>query len=211
MSPKSFIRDLWDYEKKVAPKISKKGPTVTVSGKSGTGKSLFGKKLAREMGLRYLSSGDLFRRVAKEKGYSVEKFAGVRKRDIDLAIDERTLKSSLEGNCVIVGRLACLAAGKSAEVRLLLTADPKVISQRLRKDKNRKYYQKPLEEVMRMILDRDQRDARKYEEYYGIDIDLLYTDVFGYKMPIYHAVLDNSFLPVKDMFKLILEVTRNLL
>ena len=81
----SLIRKLLKYEKELTrEKILKKGPTITVSGPSCSGKTAVARHLASKLGLKYLSAGEIFREVAKERNIDLETLSETREDEIDL-------------------------------------------------------------------------------------------------------------------------------
>ena len=70
----------------------KKGLVIAVSGQVGAGKTTYAKKLAETFGLRYASSGGLFRKLAEEYGMDVIQFQDFVSKNpqIDYEIDKRS-------------------------------------------------------------------------------------------------------------------------
>ncbi len=62
---------------------------ITIAGSLGSGKSSTAKAVASALGFRHFSSGDLFRRIAAERGESIEamNISAEVQRDIDLKVD----------------------------------------------------------------------------------------------------------------------------
>jgi CMP/dCMP kinase len=66
-----------------------KRDVITIAGSLGSGKSSTAKAVAAALGFRHFSSGDLFRRIAAERGESIEamNISAEVQRDIDLKVD----------------------------------------------------------------------------------------------------------------------------
>ncbi|MGB9646211.1 MAG: cytidylate kinase family protein [Stellaceae bacterium] len=66
-----------------------KKDVITIAGSLGSGKSSTAKAVASALGFRHFSSGDLFRRIAAERGESIEamNISAEVQRDIDLKVD----------------------------------------------------------------------------------------------------------------------------
>jgi CMP/dCMP kinase len=66
-----------------------KRDVITIAGSLGSGKSSTAKTVAAALGFRHFSSGDLFRRIAAERGESIEamNISAEVQRDIDLKVD----------------------------------------------------------------------------------------------------------------------------
>ena len=62
---------------------------VAIGGPHGSGKSSIAKKIANEFNMTYLSAGEVFRKLAKEKNYTIEEFTNyaLTHSEIDKEID----------------------------------------------------------------------------------------------------------------------------
>ncbi len=162
---RTFIPALEDYEKKfVEGKARKRGITIAVSGVSGSGKSTLARHLAEKLKLRYYEAGEILRRLAKERSVPLERLVEKLEENLDLEIDRKTLSLAARGGCVIVGRLAPLAAGKYADVRVLVTAPLRVRAKRVSER------EKIAASLARKLLrERDEADRKRYEKVYGVD------------------------------------------
>ena len=60
---------------------SGKGLVVAVSGLHGSGRSTHAKRIAETFGLRYVSSGTIFRQMAEERGLSLEEMSKLTDKD----------------------------------------------------------------------------------------------------------------------------------
>ncbi|MEX2707279.1 MAG: (d)CMP kinase [Candidatus Freyrarchaeum guaymaensis] len=143
------------------------GLVVTISGLHGVGKSSCAKILAQIFNLKYLSSGELFRRLAKEKGMTLEEFSRYVEKnpEIDRMIDEETVRAAKEGNVVIDARLSAWKAGELADIKILLTAPLEVRVRRLAEREN-KTYKEALEET----LAREKSEKERFKSIYNIDV-----------------------------------------
>ncbi len=144
------------------------GIVVTISGLHGVGKSSCAKLLAKNFNLRYLSSGEIFRRLAKEKGMLLEEFSRYVEEnpEIDREIDEQTIQAAKEGNVVIDARLSAWKAREFADIKILLTAPLEVRVKRL-SERDNKTYKESLEET----LHREKSEKERFKRIYNIDID----------------------------------------
>ena len=81
----------------------KLGLVIAVSGKPGSGKSTLARALAERFGLRYVSLGMIFRRLASERGMTLEEFSRLAEEDrsIDRLIDTISRQEGERG-CVVV-------------------------------------------------------------------------------------------------------------
>jgi cytidylate kinase len=99
---------------------------ITIAGSLGSGKSSTAKALAKSLGFTHFSSGDLFRKMAAERGVSVESInqtAEIQK-DIDIQVDEwlRELYETKE-NFVVDSRMAWHWMPESFKIFLTLDQD----------------------------------------------------------------------------------------
>jgi len=175
---KTYIKFLEPYEEELSKKIKKKGLTITVSGKSGSGKSLGAMAIAEALNLRYVSAGQIFRDISKRKGIDLVKMSETRGPEIDHEMDRQTLKLAMEGNVVLDGRLTGWAAGDWADVKIYYFCSIKIKAERVADRDNTSF-----EDAERMIVERDKEDHKKYYELYGIN---------SYDETIYDIIINNE-------------------
>jgi len=147
---------------------------ITVSGLHGSGTSTQARRLAESLGLRYISAGLLFRRIAEERGLTLEELSRLAEEDpeLDRMIDERTREEARRGDVVIDAALAGWMA-EDADLKIFLTAP---LEERIRRIARREGL--TLEEARRETLRREQSERERFKRYYGIDInDLSIYDV----------------------------------
>jgi cytidylate kinase len=98
---------------------------ITLAGSPGSGKSSTARAVAAALGFRHYSSGDLFRRLAVERGESIEamNISAEVQRDIDLKVDHLLQEMyQSEERLVIDSRMAWRWMPASFKVFLLLDA-----------------------------------------------------------------------------------------
>ena len=141
---------------------------VTIAGPHGTGKSTYAKIIAKQFKLRYVSAGQFFRDLAKQKGVSLEELSrqAANSQEIDRLIDERSAAEAAKGNVVVEGQLAAWMAKDQAQVRIYLKAPEEV---RIGRIANRDHLD--YEVARRQPLEREEIQRDRYKRYYGIDID----------------------------------------
>jgi len=149
---------------------------VTVSGPPGSGKSTAASELADAFGLEHISGGDIFRELADERGYTPLEFNKLAEEDdqIDRDLDARLQEIAREREDVVLeSRLAGWLAGDHADLRFWLDAPLSVRGARIA-DREEKDADAAAEETEA----REASEAKRYEEYYGIDIrDLTIYDL----------------------------------
>ena len=69
---------------------------ITVSGPHGSGKTTIAKALAQALGLRYISAGELFRKLAKERNMNIVEFTkyAANNPEIDYLIDNSIIEEA---------------------------------------------------------------------------------------------------------------------
>jgi cytidylate kinase len=142
---------------------------LTVSGPAGSGKTTFAESLADELDYEYVSGGDIFRSLADEREVSVVEFNRLAEEDdqVDRDLDRRLRGIADErDDLVLESRLAGWMAGEYADLKFWLDAPLGVRAQRVadREDKD-------VETARRETTDRAESEAKRYREYYGIDIE----------------------------------------
>lgn len=169
------------------------GPVVAVGGLHGVGKSTHATALAESLGLRYVSTGLLFRDVASERGITLIELTKASAEDklIDQEIDQRSKRLLLEGKVVFDSMLApYLSVSMGVEAfRIGLFAPLGVRTARIAK-------RDEIDE--RQALDetqiREKTELERFRRYYGIDIS---------DTSIYHLMLDTSLFSVEDNVKIL--------
>ncbi len=92
---------------------------ITITGYPGSGKSTLGKGIAKELGLKHYSAGDLLRQIAKERGLGLMQLQHEMEKDdsVDYELDSRTTKlAEKEDDFVIDGRMAWHFVPKSIKI-----------------------------------------------------------------------------------------------
>ncbi|WP_135535848.1 (d)CMP kinase [Halostella pelagica] len=149
---------------------------LTVSGPPGSGKSTNAERLADEFDLEHVSGGDIFRSLADERDLSLAEFNELAEEDdqIDRDLDRRLREIAVDRDGVVLeSRLSGWLAGDEADLRFWLDAPLSVRADRIA-DREDKSADRAREETET----REESEAQRYREYYGIDIaDLTIYDV----------------------------------
>jgi len=154
---------------------------ITVSGPAGSGKSTFAAALANALEVDHVSGGDIFREMADERDMSLVAFNELAEEDdqVDRDLDRRLREIASENDdLVLESRLAGWMAGGHADLRIWLDAPMDVRAERIadREDKS-------VETAREETTARAESEAKRYAEYYGIDIE---------ELSIYDLVLNTS-------------------
>ena len=163
---------------------------ITVSGPPGSGKTTVASMLASRLGYPLIVGGRIFRRMAEERGMTLEEFSRYAEEhhEVDRELDER-LAEELRGkeNVVLDSRLGGWIAHLHGipAYKVFLTAPVEVRAIRLvGRDGG------TLDEVIERVKYREESERRRYMEIYGID----FTDT-----SIYDLVLDTSDMGPEDV------------
>lgn len=148
-------------------KPSEKDLFITVSGSHGSGRSTQAKRLADEFGLRYVSSGVLFRKMAEERNVTLEELSKQAQEDPDLdrRIDERAVEESKNRGIVLDATLSGWMA-EAADLKIFLTAPLEERITRIAKREGVTF-----EEAEAETLSREKSERERFNKYYGIDVD----------------------------------------
>jgi len=158
----------------VENKTPGRGLVITVSGLHGTGKSTHARRLAEALGLRHVSAGMMFRRMAEERGVTLREMSRLAEEDpeIDRLVDERTKEEAMEGGVVVDAALSGWMA-EDADIKVFLTAP---LEERIRRIAARDGA--TFREAREATLLREEIERERFKRYYGIDIaDLSIYDV----------------------------------
>jgi len=169
---------------------------ITISGPPGSGKSTACKLLSEKLGLEVISSGDVFRGMAAERGLSLQEFGKACESDrtVDQALDDRMLVIARQKKDVILeGRLTAfmLKANNVPALKVLLTAGADVRAARVTNREGGEVALRKLE-----TLTREACEARRYMSYYNINIA---------DQSVYDLIIDTSDLTPDEVVSRIVQ------
>ncbi|WP_435124594.1 (d)CMP kinase [Halobaculum sp. D14] len=149
---------------------------ITVSGPPGSGKSTTAASLAEAFQLEHISGGDIFRELAAERDMTPVEFNELAEEDdqIDRDLDRRLRSVAVDRDDVLLeSRLAGWLAAEHADLRIWLDAPLGIRCERIADREG-----KPVEQVREETRRREISEAKRYREYYNIDIgDLTIYDI----------------------------------
>lgn len=151
---------------------------ITVSGLPGSGTTTLSKLLAEYYELELVSSGEIFRKMARERGMSLSEFGALAERDafIDLDIDknQKAIIHS-QDNIILESRLAGhMAEGRPNVLKVWIKAPMLTRVKRIqRREKSISF-----DEELKKNGGKGEVRSLRYKNYYGIDIaDLSIYDI----------------------------------
>jgi predicted cytidylate kinase len=160
---------------------------ITIGGDAGSGKGTVGRIVAKNLGYKYISIGDVRREMAKKRGLTLAEFnrLGETEDFTDTEVDEYQRRLGEEkDNLVVDGRTSFFFIPKS--VKVFLKADLSARAMRVMKQqenergaRNNETF-KDLDDAKRILSERDKCDDRRYKKIYGFD----YTDERNYDLVV---------------------------
>lgn len=147
---------------------------ITIAGSLGSGKSSTAKEVARILGYRHFSSGDLFRKISSERGESVEatNLSAEAQKDIDYKVDNLLQEmGKSESKLVIDSRMAWHWMPDSFKVFLSLDTDSaaeRIFNDVLEKRRVSEHAS-TLSEVKASIERRFASEQKRYLALYNVD------------------------------------------
>ncbi len=141
---------------------------VLLSGLSGTGSTTAAKRIAEDLGLRYVYGGAIFRKMAEQYGIPLEELVESlernpeREREVDDYLKELAWS---EDDILIESRtIGWILPAEVPAVRIWLTCD---LAERLRRVQSREHHARSPENLLR----REASDNKRYRALYGIEPD----------------------------------------
>jgi cytidylate kinase len=166
---------------------------VTISGPPGSGTTTVAKVLAEKLNLPLISAGELFRKLARERGLTVEEFGRYADSnpEIDLLID-RTQKEEADklSSCIVEGRLSGWMVN-NATLKVFIFAPDEVRYSRIAK-REKKSFEMAKDETTR----RENVEKERYMKYYSIDFD---------RIDIYDLILNSASFKPEEIAELIIK------
>ncbi len=147
---------------------------ITLSGQPGSGKTSVAREIADKYGFVIVSAGEQFRKLAAERGMTLEEFGKLAECDksIDLAIDQRQKElSTKHPNVIVEGRLAGWTI--DASMKIWLKTPLRVRAERISKRENIEVHRAYDETETRQKC-----EIARYKNFYDIDL----TDLSCYDL-----------------------------
>ncbi|MBI1969164.1 cytidylate kinase family protein [Candidatus Woesearchaeota archaeon] len=144
---------------------------VTISGTPGSGKSTVAKLVAKKLGWKHYSMGDLQRQVAEERGISIAKLGELEQTDpsIDREIDALQIRLGKEEEDIIIDSRLGAFFIPHAKLRIFLDADEEERARRILHAERGEESYRNIEEAKEKMQEREEDNAQRYRKFYGID------------------------------------------
>ncbi len=163
---------------------------ITISGSPGTGTTTLARRLSAELGIRWINSGELFRKIAGEKNISVREMNKLAERgpEIDYQIDDAQRALAKEGPGIFEGRLSGHLL--DADLKIFLKTGQKVRAERISQRESKLF-----EDALQETRVREESEARRYRKYYNIDIN---------DLSVYDLVVDTGKFNEQGTFSIVM-------
>lgn len=175
---------------------------LTIAGQPGSGKSTVAKILAKKLKLKHYSTGDLFRKLAKDMRVSFKKLTRMALTDkrIDKRIDAYSKKlGEREDDFVMDTRLGYHFIPDS--VKIFLKVEPREGARRILSHKRQEEKFKSLQEAAESIKERRRIENERYKELYNLDME----DESNYDL-----IIDTTRIPATKVAEKIIEYITSL-
>jgi cytidylate kinase len=141
---------------------------LTISGLHGTGKSTIGKLVAEKLGIKYYSTGQAFRDLAKEMDLTLEEFTDYVEKnpEIDKELDQKIIEIAQKGDIIIDSQLSAYILETIADFKILLICPLEIRVERMRERDYESYDKKLKETIMR-----EKSELDRYKNIYNIDLN----------------------------------------
>lgn len=175
---------------------------IAISGYPGSGKTTIGKMLAEELGLEFISIGNLRGKMATERGMTIEELnkLGETESWTDREVDEYQKKyGETHDDFVAEGRLAFYFIPDS--IKVFLTVDPRLSAERIWKNpRPDEIKRESVEDEMKAISERVESDKKRYQKYYGVN---------PYDLKKFDVAVDTSQLDANQVLqKILIEIKK---
>ncbi|MFO7968475.1 MAG: AAA family ATPase [Archaeoglobaceae archaeon] len=167
---------------------------ITISGLPGSGTSTVAKIIASKLDYPLISAGEIFRELARKRGYTLEQFGKIAEQDseIDLYIDKlQKERAEKKENAVVEGRLSGWMVKEAFKVFLFADRESRV--SRIAKRENKEIYLAREE-----TINREKDEERRYSKFYGIDVR---------DWSNYHLILNSGYFDPENIAEIVFRAT----
>ncbi len=174
---------------------------ITIAGKPGSGKTTVAKEVAKKLGYKHISTGDLRGKLAMERGLTIDDLnkIGMTEDWTDKEVDKMVENlGRSEDKIVLDSWMAWHFIPKAVKIFLDITwlEAAKRIFANQRPDEQHK---NSADEVLAMIKARWQNSLARYKKWYGVDLE---------NMKNYDCVIDTTNLTQEQSVQKVLEFVK---
>jgi cytidylate kinase len=158
---------------------------ITIAGSPGSGKSSTAKGVAKRLGYGHFSSGDLCRKIAGDKGLSIEEFnfAAEKRKELDFEVDALLRSMGQEKRDLVIDSRTAFHWIPDA-FKVYLKLDPRIGAERvfaqIKNSGRISQMGSSVDEVYEITEKRMESEYKRFRELYGIDI----TDRANYDLVV---------------------------
>ncbi|MDO5850979.1 MAG: AAA family ATPase [Methanobacteriaceae archaeon] len=165
---------------------------ITIGGLAGTGTTSTTKVLSEKMDIPYLSAGDVFRQMAKDRKMTLLEFSEFAEgnNNIDYELDKKQAEiANNSENLIVEGRISAYFV--EADYRIWFIAPEDIRAERIC-DREKE----PLDKIKEEMIIRSSSEAKRYQEIHNIDIN---------NLDIYDIIINSGTFNTEATVKIILE------
>ncbi|RMD52047.1 hypothetical protein D6827_00850 [Candidatus Parcubacteria bacterium] len=168
---------------------------IAIGGDIGSGKSTFGKRLARTLNIPRIYIGKLLREEAAQRGITLDELNKLMESDsaIDRKMDEmQKILSEKLSRGIFEGRVAWYFVTEP-KITIFFQVSPKIAAMRIWQDTNQqrdKY--RTIEDLIAANQKRKESDENRYQRYYSIS---------AYDTDNYDLVINTDNLTIDEVFQ----------
>lgn len=173
---------------------------ITIGGLPGSGSSTVAQILSKKLKIKCIEAGDIWDKMARERKTDVLglNLMAEKDRSIDCELDKRMLAfAKKDDNLILEGRIigALCVKNNIPAFKIWLTAPVDVRVKRICQREKTSF-----ENTKKRTIAREQSEAKRYLQYYNIDI----SDI-----SFYDLVIDSEKMTAESISKLILKKLKN--
>ena len=169
---------------------------IAISGLHGTGKSTIGKLIAKTLKIRYYSTGEAFRELAKQNNMTIKEFTQYTENhpNIDLELDKKVIEFAKQGNIIIDSQLSGFLLKDIADFKIHLICPLNVRVERMANRDQMSHEEKIIETRLR-----EESELERFNRLYNINLSDEETI-----NKTFDLIIDTENLTIQEIIDLIL-------